>query len=163
VIDGSAPDWWGGLAFGMRRFLDLLPFVIVGLAELARRLQPWAVALGGSLLALWDVVLVANFLYVMKGDRDPRDAGLPAAQVEGGQGGSVGVCATAVGRGRRGGIARPVGRAARAVSSRLGVHAAGAGGSLPAGRSLGGAGMAASVAGGVAGRGRGTLAILMVR
>jgi len=82
VIEGSAPDWWGGLAFGMRRFLDLLPFVTVGLAELARRLQPWAVALGGSLLALWNVVLVANFLYVMRGDRDPGHAGLFAGQVE---------------------------------------------------------------------------------
>ena len=82
VIEGSAPDWWGGLAFGMRRFLDLLPFIVVGLAELARRLQPWAVALGGSLLSIWNAVLVANFLYVMKGDRDPGYAGLIAGQVE---------------------------------------------------------------------------------
>ena len=82
VIEGSAPDWWGGLSFGMRRFLDLLPFVVVGLAELARRAQPWVVALGGSLLAVWNLVLVANFLYVMRGDRNPTYAELFGGQVE---------------------------------------------------------------------------------
>jgi len=82
VIEGSAPDWWGGLSFGMRRFLDLLPFVVVGLAELARRAQPWVVALGGSLLAMWNLVLVANFLYVMKGDRNLTYAELLGGQVE---------------------------------------------------------------------------------
>jgi hypothetical protein len=82
LIDGSAPDWSGGLSFGMRRFLDLLPFVVVGLTELVRRMHPWVSAIGGSLLALWNFVLVANFLYVIKVDRDVGYAGLVRGQLE---------------------------------------------------------------------------------
>ena len=82
LIDGSAPDWSGGLSFGMRRFLDLLPFVVVGLTELVRRLHPWVAAIGGSVLATWNVVLAANFLYVIKVDRDVGYAGLLSGQLE---------------------------------------------------------------------------------
>jgi len=82
LIDGSAPDWSGGLSFGMRRFLDLLPFVVVGLTELVRRLHPWVAAIGGSLLAIWNAVLMANFLYVLKVDRDVGYAGLLTGQLQ---------------------------------------------------------------------------------
>ena len=82
AIEGSAPDWWGGLAFGMRRFLDLLPFVIVGLAEVARRLQPRVAALAAALFTAWNFVLMANFTYWIRTDRDLGYRGLLAGQVE---------------------------------------------------------------------------------
>src|SRR5262249_49321891 len=71
----------GGLSFGMRRLVDLLPFVVVGLTELVRRLHPWFAAICGSLLVIWNVVLVANFLYIIKVDRDVGYAGLLTGQL----------------------------------------------------------------------------------
>lgn len=81
AIDGAAPDWWGGLSFGMRRFLDLLPFVVVGLAELVRRLRPWAWAPAAVLLTAWSLLLAANLLYVIRTDHDPGYAGLLSGQL----------------------------------------------------------------------------------
>jgi hypothetical protein len=82
AIEGSAPDWSGGLSFGMRRLLDLLPFVVVGLAELVNRLPERAWAAGAVALSGWNLLLVANFLYVLRTDRDPGLAGLLAGQVQ---------------------------------------------------------------------------------
>jgi len=80
LIDGAAPDWWGGAAFGARRFLDLVPFWAIGLAALAERL-PAAVAWAATgLLAAWNVVLVANLQYVTGGNADPGTGGLLAGQ-----------------------------------------------------------------------------------
>src|SRR5262249_1310847 len=67
----------------------------------------------------------------------------------------AGVGAALVGRGGCGAFARVVASAARAVSSRLRASAPGTGGCLPAGRPVGGMGVAT--------RGRGTLAILMLQ
>jgi hypothetical protein len=64
VIVGSAPDSVGA-AFGPRRFLDLIPFAAVGLAALAARLAPrFAWPLVGALYA-WNLILIANFEYVV--------------------------------------------------------------------------------------------------
>ncbi|HXM59200.1 MAG TPA: hypothetical protein VOB72_27640 [Candidatus Dormibacteraeota bacterium] len=80
LIDGAAPDWWGGAAFGARRFLDLAPFWAIGLAALAARL-PAALAWSGTIaLAAWNVLLIANLQYVTGGGRDPGYAGLLAGQ-----------------------------------------------------------------------------------
>src|SRR5438105_3578290 len=68
AINGAAPDWWGGFSFGMRRFLDLTPFFAIGLAVLAARLAPLAGRLGAGALIAWNLVLVANFTYVIRGD-----------------------------------------------------------------------------------------------
>jgi len=82
VINGAAPDWWGGFAFGARRFLDLLPFWALALGALAQALRPrvaWALT---ALLAAWNVVLIANFAYVIRLDRDPGYAGLLSGQLQ---------------------------------------------------------------------------------
>lgn len=77
LINAAAPDWWGGFAFGARRFLDLLPFFGLGLAALpARRLWPVV-----GVLAAWNVALMANFAYVMRTDHDPGYWGLLAGQL----------------------------------------------------------------------------------
>ena len=65
----------------MRRFLDLTPFFAIGLADLAARLAPLAARLGAAALIAWNLVLVANFTYVIRVDRDPGFGGLVAGQV----------------------------------------------------------------------------------
>lgn len=81
LIDGAAPDWWGGAAFGARRFIDLTPFWAVGLAALASRL-PAAIAWAGTgLLAAWNALLIANLQYVTGGNPDPGYAGLLRGQL----------------------------------------------------------------------------------
>ena len=62
----------------MRRFLDLTPFFAIGLAVLAARLAPRAGRLGAGALIAWNLVLVANFTYVIRVDRDPGFGGLLA-------------------------------------------------------------------------------------
>jgi hypothetical protein len=82
LIDGAAPDWWGGAAFGARRFLDLAPFWAIGLAALADRL-PAAVAWASTaMLSAWNALLVANLQYVAGGNADPGYGGLLVGQVE---------------------------------------------------------------------------------
>jgi len=79
LLIGSAPDTVGA-AFGSRRYLDLIPFAVVGMAGIAERPGPrfdWA-AIGA--LCAWNVTLVASFEYVF-GRRDPGYAGLIIGQV----------------------------------------------------------------------------------
>lgn len=82
VVDGAAPDWWGGLAFGGRRFIDLTPFFVVGFAALAARVDrrvAWGVVAAG---AVWNLLLAANLIYVIRYEHDPGYVGLLAGQVE---------------------------------------------------------------------------------
>jgi len=81
ALNGAAPDWWGGYALGARRFLDLTPFVAVGLAVLAGRLPGWLAWLGAAVFAGWNLLLVADLTYVIRADRDPGALGLLAGQV----------------------------------------------------------------------------------
>jgi hypothetical protein len=83
LIEGSAPDWWGGHAFGMRRLLVLLPFAAVGLSAVAVRLvrRPRLLVAAAGLLVAWNLVLVANFEYVIRADRDVGYLGLLNGQV----------------------------------------------------------------------------------
>lgn len=83
AIEGAAPDWWGGHSFGMRRLLVLMPFAIVGLSALASRLGPRLAAAGAAALVAWNLLLVANFEYVLKSDRDPGYRGLFHGQLDG--------------------------------------------------------------------------------
>ena len=81
LLNGAAPDWWGGYAFGARRFLDLAPFFALGLAEAARRVRP-AVAWGAvAVFAAWNWLLIANLTYVQRTDHDPGYAGLVTGQL----------------------------------------------------------------------------------
>ncbi len=80
LINAAAPDWWGGFAFGARRFLDLTPFFVIGLAALARRVgerPAWAAV---ALLGVWNLLLMANFTYVIRTDHDPGYLGLLGGQ-----------------------------------------------------------------------------------
>jgi hypothetical protein len=64
VIIGSVPDT-AGRSFGSRRFLDLVPFAVLGLAALGDRIGSrldWALV---GALVTWNIVLEANFEYVM--------------------------------------------------------------------------------------------------
>ena len=81
LVNGALPDWWAGAAFGARRFLDLLPFWAIGLAELARRARP-ALAWGATAAAAaWNVVLIANLQYLIRGEQDPGYLGLLTGQL----------------------------------------------------------------------------------
>jgi hypothetical protein len=66
AINGAAPDWWAGYSFGMRRFLDLTPFVAVGLAALALWSRPAMVRVALGLAAVWNFILIANLAYVLR-------------------------------------------------------------------------------------------------
>jgi hypothetical protein len=81
LINGAAPDWSGGAAFGARRFLDLTPFWAIGLAALAARLPAAAAWAATGALAAWNALLIANLQYVVGGNADPGYAGLVSGQV----------------------------------------------------------------------------------
>ncbi len=79
---GSQADWWGGFAFGPRRFLVLLPVFAVGLAAIIQRL-PRPVAIAGCVAMIgWNILLLADFIYVIKADRDLGFGGLISAQIQ---------------------------------------------------------------------------------
>jgi hypothetical protein len=82
ALNGAAPDWWGGFAFGARRFSDLAPFMAVGVAALALRLGRRPAWFGLGALAAWNVVEMANLTYVMRGDHDPGYLGLVRGQLQ---------------------------------------------------------------------------------
>lgn len=86
VIDGTLPDWWGGLAFGARRFIDLTPFFAIGFTALAGwsdrhlgRAAGWIVLAAAG---LWNALLAANLIYVIRYEHDPGYLGLLRGQVE---------------------------------------------------------------------------------
>jgi hypothetical protein len=71
AIVGAAPDWFGGYAFGMRRFVSLTPFFAIGLAVVAQRIGSKATRSGVAAFTVWNLVLMANFTYVIKVSGDP--------------------------------------------------------------------------------------------
>jgi hypothetical protein len=81
LIDGAAPDWDGGFAFGGRRFLVLLPFFVIGYASLAARLDRRVAITGLAALAAWNVVLIANLTYVIGDKQDPGYLALLLGQI----------------------------------------------------------------------------------
>jgi hypothetical protein len=79
MIIGAAPDDVG-VAFGPRRFLDLIPFAVVGLAALAVRLGPkfdWPLV---GIFCFWNLTLEANFEYVVGPGKDVGYTGLVLGQ-----------------------------------------------------------------------------------
>ncbi len=64
AIIGAAPDS-AGRAFGARRFLDLIPFAVVGLAAFWVRFRLLS-ASAVVALTVWNLTLEANFEYIMK-------------------------------------------------------------------------------------------------
>ena len=52
-VNAAARDWWGGDAFGARRFMGLFPVLALGLAGLAARL-------GGRFLSIAAAAAAAN-------------------------------------------------------------------------------------------------------
>lgn len=63
-VIGAASDS-AGAAFGPRRFLDLIPFAVIGTAAMAARIGPRFDWLAVGALCLWNFVLIANFVYVI--------------------------------------------------------------------------------------------------
>ena len=80
LLNGAAPDWWGGFAFGARRFLDLTPFWAIGLAALADQVGPRRAWAAVAAAAAWNVLLMANFTYVIRTDHDTGYRGLITGQ-----------------------------------------------------------------------------------
>lgn len=81
LIAGAAPDWDGGFTFGGRRFLVLVPFLVIGYAVIAARLRR-GIALGGlAVLAVWNMILMANLTYVIIGKQDPGYVRLVTGQL----------------------------------------------------------------------------------
>jgi hypothetical protein len=82
LINGAAPDWWGGAAFGARRFLDLAPFWAIGLTALASRVPAAAAWTATGALTAWNALLMASMQYVINRNFDPTYAGLLRGQAE---------------------------------------------------------------------------------
>lgn len=80
AIDGSIRDY-GGAAFGARRLLDLFPFAVIGVAAVAARIGSrfdWA-AIG--VFCVWNLILVANFEYLISASPDRSYARLLSGQL----------------------------------------------------------------------------------
>lgn len=72
AIVGAYQQWWGGMSFGMRYFINLLPFFALGLAALAARVGSRVYAPVLAAVTGWNLLLIANFVYVL---RSPVDTG----------------------------------------------------------------------------------------
>jgi hypothetical protein len=81
VITGATPDWHADFSFGQRRFVALTPFIVIGLAALAVRIGERPAAVIYAALIAWNLVLIANFTYVIRGSGDPGYWGLIAGQL----------------------------------------------------------------------------------
>ena len=64
LVIGAASDT-SGASFGPRRFLELTPFAVLGLAGIATRIGPRFDWLTVGILCTWNLVLMANFEYVI--------------------------------------------------------------------------------------------------
>lgn len=64
LINGSAPDWWGGFAVGARRFVALTPFFALGFAAIQERIGSRVLWLLTVLGGLWTMILIADVSYV---------------------------------------------------------------------------------------------------
>lgn len=64
LVIGAASDT-SGASFGPRRFLDLIPFAVVGIAMMSARIGPRFDWLSVGALCTWNLVLIANFEYVI--------------------------------------------------------------------------------------------------
>jgi len=58
MVNGLPRDWWGGHAFGNRRWVDLFPFFVLGLSEAMTRCAAWVKARPRKAVLLASGVLV---------------------------------------------------------------------------------------------------------
>ncbi len=74
---GSFSTWFGGAAFGMRRFINCTVLFVVGLAAfadaLARRVPRPLVAGAGALLVVWNLFFIIQFVTGMVPRQEPVD------------------------------------------------------------------------------------------
>lgn len=82
AVAGAAPDWFGGYAFGMRRFVSLMPFFAIGLAAMAGKFIPTVRWVTVSAFVAWNLVLMTNFTYVIKVTGDPGYGPLLTGQLQ---------------------------------------------------------------------------------
>jgi hypothetical protein len=71
-VNATVSDWWGGEAFGARRFVSCVPIFAVGLAALIDRLRwsPRAIALACAAVIAHAWLLLVQYQAFMKGLRD---------------------------------------------------------------------------------------------
>lgn len=81
AVVGAAPDS-AGASFGPRRFIELTPFVIVGLAAVVDRIHDRLALIVVGALCLWNLTLVANFEYPLASIGDPGYWQLTAGQLQ---------------------------------------------------------------------------------
>ena len=72
AIVGAYQQWWGGMSFGMRYFINLLPIFALGLATIAAWVGSRVAVPVLAAVTVWNVLLIANFAYVL---RSPVDTG----------------------------------------------------------------------------------------
>jgi len=76
VVNGLPRDWWGGHAFGNRRWVDLFPFIVLGLSEVMSRCAVWvkarprrAVLLASAILVLLLMILNLGMIKALHSGR----------------------------------------------------------------------------------------------
>jgi hypothetical protein len=74
VVIGSYDTWWGGASFGARRFINCVPFFVLGLAALVdavpRSRRRWA-AIGVALLVVWNFGMALQYATGIVSREDP--------------------------------------------------------------------------------------------
>jgi hypothetical protein len=83
AIIGPFVFWWGGSSFGMRFFINLTPFFAIGLGAVAVKLPRFVTWAGVGACAIWNLLLVLNFWFVIGASADPGYVGLVAGQLRG--------------------------------------------------------------------------------
>ena len=75
VLNAALSDWWGGIGFGARRLTDESLILAVSLAGvfawLGSRLRAWVPAVVTGVFIAWNVLLLAQFYYVLPGGATP--------------------------------------------------------------------------------------------
>jgi hypothetical protein len=70
-LNAAADDWWGGTAFGARRFVDIIPLMSLGAAVVIERLRSTRLAVVlVSVFAVWNVLFIVQyrFGYIPRGE-----------------------------------------------------------------------------------------------
>ena len=71
-VNGSVADWWGGEAFGARRFISCFPIFVIGLAAVFARARASLVVVASVVLSLvaFNGLLLLQYQLFMHGLRD---------------------------------------------------------------------------------------------